>query len=182
MLKKITFLLLLSFSYLFSNNFEYLQSGDIIFRKEESFLSDLFSNIDSFEYSHIGILKIENNSIYVYHMERTTDKEKDLKKETISKFLSNSKKYSVIRFKKEISQNNLSVILEKYEKNLNLKFDMNFALNNGDNNLYCSEFVNEIYKKLIHKDIFLYLYKVVTNKGISLKSIYTNEIMFKKIL
>lgn len=158
-----------------------IKSGDIIFRKENTFLSDMFSNIDSFDYSHVGVISKENNSFYVYHIERTSSKEKDLKKEEIFKFLIQSEKYSILRSKEKISENKLFKILKDYENMKTLSFDMHFVLNNGFNNLYCSEFINELYLKLIDKNIYLYLYEIMGEKGITLKSIYTNEKMFEKI-
>lgn len=182
MIKKIIYIFILScqlFSLDFNTNI--LKSGDIVFRKENSFLSDVFSSIDSFDYSHVGIILKENNHFYVYHMERSSSKERDLKKENISKFLRQSEKYSIIRLREEYSEDKLFEIIKDYEDMKTLSFDMHFVLNNGVNNLYCSEFINEIYKKLINKNIYLYLYEIMGEKGITLKSIYINENMFKKI-
>lgn len=183
MIKKILYILILNYQ-LFSLdlNLNMINSGDIIFRKENSFLSDIFSNIDSFEYSHVGIILKENNHFYVYHIERSSSKEKDLKKEEISKFLIQSEKYSIIRLREKISEDKLLEILKDYENMKTLNFDMHFILNNGVDNLYCSEFINEIYKNLINKDIYLYLYEIMGEKGITLKSIYMNKEMFEKIL
>ncbi|MDD3009147.1 MAG: YiiX/YebB-like N1pC/P60 family cysteine hydrolase [Arcobacter sp.] len=181
MLKKIICLIFINYVYLFSIDFDSYKSGDIIFRKENSFLSDIFSNIDTFDYSHGGILKKEDNQFYVYHMERTNSNEKDLKKDEISKFLSKSERYSIIRLKQKFSEDRLFFILKNYENMKDLKFDIQFLLNNGDNNLYCSEFIYIVYKKLIDINIYSYLYEIIGKKGITLRSIYTNESIFEKI-
>ena len=46
------------------------QTGDIVLRNGKGFISDLFRNTSKREkkYSHAGIIVIENNQPYVYHM------------------------------------------------------------------------------------------------------------------
>ena len=156
-----------------------LQSGDLIFRKEDGILSNLFSKIDNSDYSHIGIILIKNQKIFVYHMERT-DSTKDLKKVLLKKFLLNMEKVKFLRIKKHISYNKLESILSNYEKD-NPSFDMEFDLNNGEKNLYCTEFVNEVFYKLTNKNIYSYLYSNFKTKGISIKSILENKNLFTEI-
>ncbi|WP_320034106.1 YiiX/YebB-like N1pC/P60 family cysteine hydrolase [Halarcobacter sp.] len=179
-MKKIFILFIFIPYYIFSEtiNLDRFKSGDIIFRKENSFLSDIFSKIDSFDYSHVGLVIKNNSNIFIYHMENEEDKSQDLKIEPISIFLENYQKYSTIRLKAPIDKEKLNFILNSYKNDKNLKFDLSFKLNNGDSNLYCSEFVNEIYKKLIGKNIYSYLYNILGEEGITIKSIYLNKNLF----
>mgnify|MGYP000966125749 FL=1 len=64
------------------NDFVDLRSGDLIFRKEANFISDIFSKIDNSVYSHIGILLIENGKTFVYHIE-SDEQKNDMKKDEI---------------------------------------------------------------------------------------------------
>lgn len=178
---KYTLILILTSFHLFASqykNFD-LHSGDLIFRKENGFLSNLFSQIDNSDYSHIGIILIQDNKAFVYHMERT-DAPHDLKIVDINSFLENMEKVKFLRIKKEISSEKLKDILSYYKK-IDPKFDMDFTLKNGDKNLYCTEFVNEVFLKLINENIYSYLYKNFKTKGISIKSILQNDKLFDEV-
>ena len=73
------------------NDFVDLRSGDLIFRKELNFISVIFAKIDDSEYSHIGIIFIENDKIFVYHIESDENKN-DVKKDEINNFLNSAEK------------------------------------------------------------------------------------------
>ena len=180
MIKKVILFLTLTFylnaSQQTSTN---LLSGDIIFRKESSMLSDLFSQIDKSEYSHIGIIKKEKDKYYVYHME-STGEGSDLKKDKLNFFLKYNEKSKIIRLNYQMSKTKFSKIIKKYEK-MNPEFDYKFKLNNGIKKLYCTEFVNRIFQELINKNIYTYLHKSMGQTGITIKGILTNTKMFKVI-
>lgn len=153
-----------------------LKSGDLIFRKEANFISDIFSKIDNSEYSHIGILSIEDGKTFVYHMESDEQKD-DMKKDEINHFLSTAKKYSIFRYKQNINKILLNNIL-KDMKNQNIKFDFSFNLETTDK-LYCTEFVNYIFYKLVNQNIYTYLYDYNSNPIITIKSIMQNKELIK---
>lgn len=156
--------------------FSKLKSGDIIFRKESSLLSDLFSQVDNSTYSHIGIVFKKENQTLIYHME-SNEEEKDLKINSLDEFLILASNIAVYRHNEKIDFSNLVNILKNYE-NSNISFDYSFDLKNDD--LYCTEFINEIYLKLTNKNIYNYLYEVQGKKVISIKGIRTNS-KLKKI-
>ena len=62
-----------------------IKSGDIIFRKERNFLSNMFSNIDKSKYSHIAIALKVGENLKIYHIESNSEKD-DLKIDTFEKF------------------------------------------------------------------------------------------------
>jgi len=158
------------------NDFVDLRSGDLIFRKEANFISDIFSTIDNSVYSHIGILLIENGKTFVYHIE-SDEQKNDMKKDEINYFLSTAEKYAIFRYKKDINNILLNDIL-KDMRNQNIKFDFSFNLKTTDK-LYCTEFVNDIFYKLVNQNIYTYLYDYNSNPIITIKSIMQNKELTK---
>lgn len=153
-----------------------LKSGDIIFRKESNILSDMFSNIDKSAYSHIGIVLKKDEKILIYHME-ADDKNDDLKIQTIQEFTKIAKKIAIYRSKDSFDEQKLIELLDNYEKN-QIKFDYTFTLDNDT--LYCTEFINDIYFKLINKNIYTYLFDFYGLSGITIKSILENRDLEKR--
>lgn len=153
-----------------------IQSGDIIFRKENNMLSDMFSKIDKAPFSHIGIVLNVDGEMQIYHMEADDEKE-DLKVQTIVEFTQFSQKIAVYRHKSLIDEKKLSEILEDY-KNQKIKFDYMFELNNDT--LYCTEFINEIFVKLFDENIYSYLYDFYGREGISINGILNSEKLEKR--
>lgn len=153
-----------------------LQSGDIIFRRENNMLSDMFSKIDKAAFSHIGIVLNVDGQMQVYHME-ADDEVEDLKVQTIVEFTQFSQKIAVYRHKSLIDEKKLSEILEDF-KNKKVKFDYLFELNNDT--LYCTEFINEIFFKLFNENIYSYLYDFYGREGISINGILNSEKLEKR--
>lgn len=156
-------------------NFSLIKTGDIVFRKENNFLSDIFSNIDSKYYSHIGIVIKKGNQIQIYHME-SDGKSKDLKIDQLEDFVKFSTKIGFYRYNKDIDQSEILQILNTLE-NSNIKFDFDFDLNNDK--LYCTEFINELYFKLFKENLYTYLYDFYGKKGITINSILKNNKLIK---
>ena len=160
-----------------THNFKNLKSGDLIFRKELNFISNMFALVDNSEYSHIGIVFVEGDQIFVYHIE-SNEKDNDVKKDEINHFLSSSEKYVIFRYKDNIDEKSLQNILKNMFQE-NIKFDYYFDLTTTDK-LYCTEFVNNIFYKLINKNIYTYLYDFNGNLVISIKSIMQNKEFIKQ--
>jgi hypothetical protein len=127
-------------------NLNILKSGDIIFRKEDSFLSDKFEKLNGKGYSHVGIIYKLNHITYVVHIERT-DKNKDFKVVPIDKFLNKATRYIIKRVKHSDNinfTNQLQIFIKQSPS-----FDMDFD-NKTDDKLYCTEFVYKFYLKSMH--------------------------------
>jgi len=142
------------FSVLFLNivsashiKYPVIKTGDIIFRKENSFLSNRFEKLDGRGYSHIGIIYIKEQQIYVLHIERNSE-ENDLKIVTLKTFLKDATKYKIKRLKKIYSEKSIETNIKKLIKS-NPAFDLNFDLST-DNKLYCTELVYKLYLKSFH--------------------------------
>lgn len=148
-----------------------IKSGDIIFRKERNFLSNMFSNIDKSKYSHIAIALKVGENLKIYDIELNSEKD-DLKIDTFEKFTKFASKIVVYRYNKEIDSEKIIQILEEYEKN-KIEFDIDFELENDK--LYCTELINDIYLKLFNENIYSYLYQFYGKQGITINGILKNK-------
>jgi len=153
-----------------------LKNGDIIVRKEDNALSDFFSSLDGFGYSHIGILVNTKDGFVVFHLE-VDENSDDMKVSTIRDFVNFAKKIAVYRYKEAVNENKLSEILLNFLEN-RPKFDYDFSLENDT--LYCTEFVNSIYFKLFDENLYTYLYDFNGKSGISINSIIKNPKLEKR--
>jgi hypothetical protein len=103
--------------------------------------------------THIGIgFKKNEDEFVVYHVNTVSDSVSFLKTESYKKFtsLDDIIHSSIIKF--NISENEREFffnVISEY-KNSIISFDNNFDLNNGDNNLYCSEFVNAVLNRSLN--------------------------------
>lgn len=164
-----------------------IKSGDLVFRKENSIISQMFSKIDDSFYSHLAVALNIDGAVKLYHIEATEDEE-DLKIESVAEFAKNAEKLAVYRYKqiensdansdkKRVDEVKLKEILDEFEKN-KPKFDFDFSLENE--NLYCTEFINEVFLKLNEKAIYSYLYDFYGKKGITINSILLNPELEKR--
>jgi len=121
-----------------------IKTGDIIFRKENSFLSNRFEKLDGRGFSHIGILYLSRGNIYVLHIERNSEKN-DLKIILLKEFLKDATKYKIKRLKKNYNTESIETNIQKLIKD-NPKFDLNFDFATDDK-LYCTELIYKLYQK-----------------------------------
>ena len=114
-----------------------LKVGDLIFRKDPSYLSHLFSLAGGFEhnrFSHVGIVA-KISPIEVWHVYDRG--ENALQKDSLESYLEGSSDHAVFRYP-DMSLSSLSKAFNRY-RYATIKFDYQFARDN--NSLYCSEFV-----------------------------------------
>jgi len=163
-MKKIVFFLIL-ISFVYS-----LQTGSIIFRKENNLLSDLFSQIDPCGYSHVGMIIIKNKKPFVIHIEY--DKKKDLRIIPLKKFLKNASSYKIlnpcIKINNSVLKTEVNLLLKK-----NIKFDTDIKLNNQK--LYCTELVDFLFYQASGKHLYSYLYNFKNRKIITVRSILKSK-------
>lgn len=160
-----------------------LKDGDLILRSgqsPESYAVYLADN--NSEFSHIGIIKVENNIPFVIHA--VPHKLKTIKKETLEEFLKpkNASGYAIYRA--PLNQLQLNKIANEantfYTKKLT--FDNDFDLNTN-NKLYCTELVLKAYKNSgidlkIQPKTFNY---ILGKHAIVYPSQFINESIFSKI-
>jgi uncharacterized protein YxeA len=169
-------------SYNSFNNLN-VKNGDLILRRGKSVESFIvYVANQKADYTHIGIIKIEQNITYVIHI--VPDLPNIVKKEVINEFCSteNSSKYTILRSTfSEQTNNAIADKANSYFKN-KIQFDNNYDLNNEEQ-MYCTELVvcafNSQGKKLnLKKTEFDY---VLAKKDILFPKAFINSKYFKKI-
>lgn len=118
-------------------------NGDIILRKEQNHISDIFSNINQSLYSHIGVLLVKEDGAHVIHIEMD-DAEDDLKIVELKYFVRFASKYAIYRPKKPVHEKAFLNYIENLQKNKPI-FDREFNGKTDDNKIYCTELAYDIY-------------------------------------
>lgn len=132
---------------------ELFQDGDLLFRKGKGIFSGFFSAAgkEKSSYSHVGLVSIKGNKIFVIHTEASELTGIGFAKiEPIDVFLDDDNAYyaSLYRLKgnTEIYGKNAVKIAETFVK-MHIPFDTAFDMKTEDK-LYCTELVWLAYKKV----------------------------------
>ncbi|WP_293891489.1 hypothetical protein [Flavobacterium sp.] len=180
------------------NNDIYIIGRGTISKKK--FVGDIFNNINK-NITHIGIGFLESDSLMVYNVSLDKRiKNSSLIVEGFADFKNVNDLFYMGVWKLEISKTDLLIVKERIKEiqKKEIVFDSRFDLDNGDTNLYCSEFVqivinsidNYYYfptemilknslKTIINKDTFLYFptdFFLVNNK---FQQVDINQLNFK---
>lgn len=124
-----------------------IQTGDLVLRTGMDFSSEQvkdFSKMDK-TYSHGGIAIVENDNIYVYHVEPDyyyiTDK---VRKEPLDSFCNPQKNYGIGIARYNLSEVEKSKFIAYLEQQYQqrIAFDMHFSLQTNDS-MYCSEMIKK---------------------------------------
>jgi hypothetical protein len=120
-----------------------LHSGDMVLRLGNGFFSNYFKQYASSEkkFSHVGILFIDHNQVFVYHTEASelTGIGK-VKKELLSNFLTDIEVYEFYRL--QYPDSILNAILNKAQNYHALEIPFDTSFNSFDESeLYCTELV-----------------------------------------
>jgi len=124
----------------------YLNDGDIICRLGDRIWSKFFKELSPKDkrFSHLGIVRIRDNIISVINAEGLAIEGKDYVNEvTLKDFLKNAQSIGVYRSRTIIGETISDTALEYIGRPFDWQFDME-----EDNNLYCSELLYVILKKL----------------------------------
>ena len=124
-----------------------IQTGDLVLRTGTDFSSDQVKDLSLTDktYSHGGIALVQNDSIYIYHVEPDyyyiTDK---VRKEPLDSFCNPEKNYGIGIARYNLSdvekQKFIDYLDEQYQKKI--PFDGRFLLNTNDS-MYCSEMIKK---------------------------------------
>lgn len=123
-----------------------IRTGDLLFVDDTS--SELTKAINDVtqthaaNYTHVGICEVIDNEVFVYH----ASSEKGVLKEPLAEFCANRKnsKLDVYRIK-DISKDQLEMALQNANNMLGRPYD--FAYLYGDEKMYCSELIYEIFEQ-----------------------------------
>lgn len=133
----------------FINETEF-HTGDLLFRRGNSFESLMVMMLDrTGEYSHVGVILLDNDTTWVVHMEPVRDSEgkETIRKEQISLFLAPEKstQYALYRINNhkmpdlnKVKEYIIGAIIKQYS------FDHHYDSDNDDK-LYCSELIRNAY-------------------------------------
>jgi hypothetical protein len=153
-----------------------LKPGDIIFRDGIGIVSDAlkkFSLTDK-RYSHAGIIHIENNKVFVYHM-MTGGKHSQggMIKEPIENFCNPTVAASFAFYRTTLNGNRMDSLAGVYFTS-GVKFDTDFDLNTTDR-LYCTELIYCLIKKLSPAGNFITLSEAGNKKFVACDNLYLNR-------
>ncbi len=121
-----------------------IENGDIVLRREEGFVSALFSSYASKAgvFSHIGIVVVDSvGEISVLHCEMEETKEpSSVRIESIENFLALADTFAVYRleYPLEVRDEVINKALLRYARGARFDFDFN---NSTDSLLYCTELI-----------------------------------------
>jgi len=124
-----------------------LNDGDIICRLGDRFWSQIFKDlsIDDKRFSHIGIIRINNDQITVIHAEGTTKPGKDfVKEELLDDFLNAAIAIGIYRIP-DFDGSKISNIAMEYT---GVPFDWKFDKDDASE-LYCTELLYNVLKRLM---------------------------------
>lgn len=161
-----------------------IRSGDLIFRQGRGIFSEFFRNVGEVDspYSHVGIIYVKNNNVFVIHTEANEMTGIGFaKKDKLVDFISNNNAltYGLFRIKGLGNKDAESVLKTAlaYVSN-KIPFDADFNLKSSDS-LYCTELVYKAYKSagfdLVEYPLIIHL--PVLNGLLNLKAITVGQLV-----
>lgn len=140
-----TFVLLSCKTY----NTSILENGDLLFVPSvDSGLSGAINNVTQTEkktsYDHIGILKKEENNLYVLHASPKGGSQKQKLHSFLKEQTKSGQKIDVYRLKSEF-QSSIPNSVSKAETLIGKPYNFNYILD--DNSYYCSDFVERAFRE-----------------------------------
>ncbi len=158
-------------------NTEKIRTGLLICRLGNGFFSNYFRKYASKEqkYSHIGIISIENDSIYVYHSEASElTGVGHVKREKLSSYLQDIKVFDFFEFNYPDSTKSKILDSIKAYHQKKTPFDLDFNSFN-DNALYCTELIATSINKVMDSNEIKPSLLLNKKKLYTLDDIYLNE-------
>jgi hypothetical protein len=135
-----------------------LRTGDMVFRKGEGMISDMFARISSSgrHFSHAGLVISINDIVYVAHMTGSGTTEKpEFRVETLPDFLdpNDAVAFGIYRLKLSEEQRVQIPLFLDSLKESSACFDDDFSLD-SDDELYCSELIYKCINNVTGHDHF----------------------------
>lgn len=124
-----------------------IHTGDLVLRTGNDYASDQVKDMSATDktYSHGGIAVVENNEVYIYHVEPDFNHINDkVRKEIADSFFSPKHNLGFAIGRYDLTEPEVqtftSYLNQQYEKKI--PFDMAFRLNTDDS-MYCSEMIKK---------------------------------------
>ncbi len=155
-----------------------LHSGDLIFRHGRGIISNALMSLGQREkkYSHVGIISVENGSVFVYHAiggeENVSNR---LRKDPLAFFCNPDDVHAFGIYRTDINEQKLNAILNlvfSYYKS-RLQFDAKFDLA-SDDKMYCTEFVYKVFQQALGNENYISLSALKGIKYIACDDLYCN--------
>ncbi len=133
-----------------------IENGDIVLRREDGFVSTMFSTVASTGgvFSHIGIVVVDSvGEISVLHCEMEETKEpSSVRIESIENFLALADTFAVYRLEYPLEVRNevINKALMRYARGARFDFDFD---NTTDSLLYCTELVAKSINDTLGEDL-----------------------------
>jgi uncharacterized protein YycO len=149
-MKQLAFFILLIIAGCSVKNHSKFQNGDIIFHTSTSRQSEAIQIATNSEYSHMGIVYLEDEKYYVFEAVQP------VKVTPLDEWINRGKnhKYVVKRLKNAqqiLTKEALQKMKNEGEKFNNRNYDLYFEW--SDENIYCSELVWKIYKRALNIEL-----------------------------
>lgn len=147
-----------------------VENGDIVLRREDGFVSTMFSTVASTDgvFSHIGIAVVDSDGeISVLHCEMEETKEpSSVRIESIENFLALADTFAVYRleYPLEVRDEVVNKALMRYARGARFDFDFD---NTTDSLLYCTELVAKSINDALGEDL------VIPTKSIADKLVFS---------
>ncbi|MEO0310735.1 MAG: hypothetical protein RIQ89_392 [Bacteroidota bacterium] len=156
-----------------------LKNGDLIFRHGRGFTSNAFMqmNLNDKQYSHAGILFIENEVPIVYHAIGGEDHpDATIRRDELAYFCNADLVHGFGIYRLDLSSEQLSKAADLVRSwyNEGIKFDMDFDLAT-DQEMYCSEFVYKAIKKAAANENYLSLTRFSGREYVACDNLYLNK-------
>lgn len=118
---------------------------------KQGFLARKFNTSDTLS-SHVGIMVFYENQWKIYNVADFKDERSDFKGQLFNEFYNLKEEYIFYAsiWKVSLTKPELEVLLEEIRRTQSqrISFDKAIDLSNGENKLYCSEFVVNVLKKV----------------------------------
>jgi len=121
-------------------NDEKFKNGDIIFHTSKSSQSKMIQDVTESKFSHVGIVYIKDDETYVLEAIQP------VKITPLNEFINRGvdSKYVVVRYNKDLNENQLKRMFEYGYSQLGKNYDLKFEW--SEEKMYCSELVYKIYE------------------------------------
>lgn len=155
-----------------------LRSGDLVFRLGNDITSAMLSQLNLREknYSHCGIVVVENGSPYIYHsIGGEFNPDQKIKRETPAQWFSPVNNLAIAVSRPDLDSHQLKQVADNVQSfyKEGKTFDMEFDLATDDR-LYCAEMIYKSIVNVVKDSIYLPVTSAFGKKYVGIDDLYIN--------